>query len=247
MKRFRAMSRLSSQPELAESVVRRTWAPSALLVAATIAICILSYGLSMQVANERRDTEKLAQQNAALSSTLRSLDAELRVRMRLPQLQLWNDNVLGLLPISATQYLDNPLRLAAYATVQAEPALPQAQYAVRDLAPRASEAPGPQLHRVSAEAPAASSAPKPALRLAVAEEAVVPRQPEALRQTAVVRRPATAVAVAQPVSYPAPGRMGVREAVAAERAITRPQEAPADLLAQIEVAFAAPPGRTPEP
>ena len=42
-----------------------------------------SYSLSLKVAAERRDMEKLARQNTALESDLKALDAELRVRMRM--------------------------------------------------------------------------------------------------------------------------------------------------------------------
>jgi hypothetical protein len=115
------------------SAGRRTWAATAWLVAGTIAVAVTSYTLSLQVASERRDVERLARQNAALQSDLKALDAELRVRMRMPQLQRWNDTVLGLLPIKATQYLAEPVQLAAYGEAPAAPAAPRVQLAVRDL------------------------------------------------------------------------------------------------------------------
>jgi hypothetical protein len=140
------------------SAGRRTWAATAWLVAGTIAVAVTSYTLSLQVASERRDMERLAQQNRALEADLKALDAELRVRMRMPQLQRWNDSVLGLVPISATQYLAQPVQLAAYGTAPAAPALPRVQLAVRDLAPEAKpSAARPVL--VSAPAPAAPAAP----------------------------------------------------------------------------------------
>lgn len=205
MRIFRAAQPSVSQPEFTESAVRRTWVPSALLVAATVAVGVLSYSLSMQVATERRQTEKLARTNAELAATLKSLDAELRVRMRLPQLQRWNDEVLGLMPINATQYLNDPLQLAAYATAAPVAPPPRVQYAVRDLAPR------PRL--VSAPAPAAQPAPQ---RIAYV-------------------RPARTTADAG------------SDSAADAHGIARPQEAPADLLAQIAVTFAGPPGRSFEP
>jgi hypothetical protein len=136
-------------------------------VAGTIAVAVTSYTLSLQVASERRDMERLAQQNRALEADLKALDAELRVRMRMPQLQRWNDSVLGLVPISATQYLSQPVQLAAYGTAPAAPALPRVQLAVRDLAPDAKpSAAGPVL--VSAPATAAPAAPLPIARPAAA-------------------------------------------------------------------------------
>lgn len=214
MRIFRTPHLPVSQPEFADSAVRRTWGPSALLVTATIAVGVLSYSLSMQVAAERRQTEGLARANAELSATLKSLDAELRVRMRLPQLQRWNDDVLGLMPINATQYLTDPLQLAAYAaeaSAAAAPARPQVQYAVRDLAPRAAPRAAAPLREVKAEPPAP------------------------------VARP-------QRVAYVPPARNSAADTgTAAPHGIARPQEAPADLLAQIDVAFAGPPGRSFEP
>ncbi|TPE59541.1 hypothetical protein FJQ54_13760 [Sandaracinobacter neustonicus] len=146
----------------AKSAGRRTWAATAWLVAGTIAVAVTSYSLSLKVAAERRDVEKLARQNASLQSDLKALDAELRVRMRMPQLQRWNDSVLGMVPISATQYLANPVQLAAYGDPieQAAPAVPHAQLAVRDLAP-AAHPPAQQPLLVSAQAPARAPAMRP--------------------------------------------------------------------------------------
>ncbi|MGL6043217.1 MAG: hypothetical protein ACRC1J_04785, partial [Sandaracinobacteroides sp.] len=59
--------------------------------------------------------------------------------MRMPQLQRWNDTVLGLVPINASQYLANPVQLAAYGDAPAAPSLPRVQLAVRDVAPLASK------------------------------------------------------------------------------------------------------------
>lgn len=115
------------------SAGKRTWAATAWLMAGTIAVALTSYTLSLHVAAERRAMERLAARNAALRSDLKALDAELRVRMRMPQLQRWNDSVLGLVPISATQYLGSPVQLAAYGRAPEAPALPRVQLAVRDL------------------------------------------------------------------------------------------------------------------
>jgi hypothetical protein len=155
----------------ARSAGRRTWAATAWLVAGTIAVAVTSYSLSLKVASERRGVERLARQNAALESDLKALDAELRVRMRMPQLQRWNDSVLGLVPISATQYVADPVRLAAYGKApEAAPQQPRLQLAVRDIAPGTAPqvaAPAPRALLVSAEAPArqapaARPAPAPA-------------------------------------------------------------------------------------
>jgi len=149
------------------SAGRRTWAATAWLVAGTIAVAVTSYTLSLQVASERREVERLARENRALQADLKAQDAELRVRMRMPQLQRWNDTVLGLVPISATQYLANPVQLASYGAAPAAPAQPRVQLAVRDL----PAAPAPVAARpvlVKAEAPAAPLAVGPIARPAPA-------------------------------------------------------------------------------
>jgi len=142
------------------SAGKKTWAATAWLFAGTIAVAVTSYTLSLQVAAERRAMELLASQNAALRSDLKALDAELRVRMRMPQLQRWNDSVLGLVPISATQYLAEPVQLAAYGKAPETPALPRVQLAVRDL----PAVPAPATVRpvlVSAKGPSGAAAVRP--------------------------------------------------------------------------------------
>jgi hypothetical protein len=164
----------------ARSAGRRAWASTAWLVAGTIAVAVTSYSLSLQVAAERRAVERLARTNAALSSDLKALDAELRVRMRMPQLQRWNDSVLGLVPISATQYLGEPVQLAAYGTAPETAApRPAVQLAVRDQAPAPPQLPrallasavpaNPQAAPVRAASAPAAAAPAPALQRPAAE------------------------------------------------------------------------------
>lgn len=240
---FGTTSRLSGRRALPDSVVRRNWAPSALLVVATLAVCIFSYSLSMKVATERREVESLARQNHTLSAQLKSLDAELRVRMRLPQLQRWNDQVLGMVPISASQFLPDPLQLASYAAPPAEPQ-PQVQFAVRDLAPVAEPpAAAPQLLRASTppvvrspDAVAKQAEQRPAER---AESRVNHHAPQAIQRPAVAS--VAPVAMGRTVSW-ADG-----SSAPMARPAPRTQEAPADLLAQIELTFAGPPGQPTEP
>lgn len=93
---------------------RRGWAGTMLMLAATLAVALVSYSMSMSVSAERTAVAKLERQNAALARELKSLEAEYRVRMRLPLLERWNRDVLGLRPIEAGQFLDSPLLLARY-------------------------------------------------------------------------------------------------------------------------------------
>ncbi|MGQ5700799.1 hypothetical protein ACUJ46_01940 [Sandaracinobacteroides sp. A072] len=195
---------------------RRAWASTAILVAGTIAVAITSYSLSLKVSAERRDTDRLERQVRGLETDLKALNAELRVRMRLPQLQRWNDEVLGLVPISASQYLQNPVHLAYYGKAPEARGLPQVQLAVRDVAGPPATAPAPQL--VSAEV-----APAPVERPAIRPAPAAPAQ-AAAPAVRLVSAPA-------PVASPAPGRP-VRPA----------QVAPDDLLRQVELTFQSPPG-----
>ena len=197
------------------SAARRNWASTAWLVAGTIVVAVTSYSLSLKVANERREMEKVSRQNVALESELKALDAELRVRMRMPQLQRWNDGVLGLVPISATQYLDSPVRLTNYGK-PLEGELPQAQLAVRDVVRSQEVAQQPRL--VSAEVP-----PKMPPRMELPRTESVAVQPAAPQIVQVAARAAPAPGIARPA----------------------PAEAPADLMQQVELTFGAQPSRNP--
>lgn len=168
---------------LARSAGRRAWASGMWLVAGTVAIAVSSYSLSLKVAAERRAVERLARTNAALTSDLKALDAELRVRMRMPQLQRWNDSVLGLVPISASQYLAEPVQLAAYGTAPEAPPQPRVQLAVRDMAPQ-PRPPEPRALLVSAPV---APAPAPAGQPPVAAAA---RPPQPVAPPAPFERPA---------------------------------------------------------
>lgn len=199
----------------AKSAGRRTWAATAWLVAGTIAVAVTSYSLSLKVAAERRDMEKLARQNTALESDLKALDAELRVRMRMPQLQRWNDTVLGMVPISATQYLGSPLQLADYGKPPETAPQPRVQLAVRDIAPARPAMTAPLL--VKADLPVAAA--PAAIQRVSAPAAAAPER---------------AVPIVRPVSTAQSGAQ-----------ISRPAAtAPDDLLQQVEMTFGPADGPT---
>jgi hypothetical protein len=175
----------------AGGAVRHGWAPTVLMVMGTLAIALTSYSLSLKVASERRAVERLERGNRQLAEQVKALEAELRVRMRLPQLQRWNDEVLGMVPISATQYVTDPLLLAAYGKPLPGEA-PQVQLAVRDVAPGAAPAPAPRLVEVAAEVPAAGPAappPAPAVARPLPRPAPEPDTAELLRQVELAFEP----------------------------------------------------------
>lgn len=155
---------------------RQGWAGVVTMLAGTLAVALVSYSISMAVSAERSAAERLARENATLAHELKALDAEFRVRMRLPQLERWNRDVLGLQPIEASQFLDSPLLLASYgmpAPAAAGTAAP-VPAVVRD-APAAVASSPPQIRTVVADrAPPPAVAIDPALLAAVAALADAP-------------------------------------------------------------------------
>jgi len=208
---------------------RRGWASAVWLIAGTLAVALTSYSLSLKVSGERRETDRIARQNNALESELKALDAELRVRMRMPQLQRWNDDILGMVPISASQYLSNPMHLANYGTPLPVdvPALPSVQLAVRDV-PLSSSTVQPML--VSAPgALGATGAPGPTGPVVRPGQAALPIDPLLVAAPAPTRpvRPVASQAASNPAA--------ARRAAASETA-------PDDLLRQVEMTFQGQPG-----
>lgn len=218
---------------------RKGWVASAWLVAGTLALAIGSYSLSVQVAAEKREADKLAAANRELDSELKALNAELRVRMRMPQLQRWNDETFGLTPISAHQYLAGPASLADYGDELPAAAPPRVTLAVRDMAP-AIAAPAPRV--LLASAPMASGQPRRAVAAATqAPDRAAPRiaRPEAVSrpEAAKAKAPGTVLA-----SAAAPARRpGIQRPAIERPAMERPAEAPKDLLQQVAMLGDAPP------
>lgn len=107
--------------------------PLALAAAALVA----SSAISMGVAAERDKLDKLRVAMARDVRDIRNLQAELRTRARLPELQRWNDEVLGLASPIAGQYLADPVQLANYRAPEAAkpPALVYAEATPTPAAP----------------------------------------------------------------------------------------------------------------
>jgi hypothetical protein len=103
---------------------RQRMSTAVLTVAVTLMVAVGSYTVSARVSAERHEVERLARGNAALAREVHTLGKELRVRMRLPQLQSWNDSTLRLQPASARQLLGGTAELAVYALERPAPAGP---------------------------------------------------------------------------------------------------------------------------
>jgi hypothetical protein len=197
---------------------RSVWAATAMLVAGTLAVAVTGYSLSVAVSDERREVRRLEARNAELSDLNRALEAELRVRMRLPQLQSWNDGILGLLPITAEQHVASPHVLARFAMpaagAQTQPTL---ALMTREAAPQ------PQPRLVSAPAPSDASPPR-APRAGAEREAPSAAPPPAVRLAPVPSRP------------PPPGpTLAAREVPMQAAGPVLPPPLPADLLRLVEI------------
>ena len=120
----------------------------------TVAAAIAFYTVSLSVATERSSVERLQGRVSSERSEIRALEAELRTRARLPVLQRWNDNVLGLAAPQPRQFASDAYELAAYAPGTRAPAdtmvaaVQMRQAVARDAAAVAAPV-GPALTKVS--------------------------------------------------------------------------------------------------
>ncbi len=117
----------------------RNYTAQALMLLATTAAAIGSYTVNLKVSGERAAVTDLQRRLVADARDIRGLEAELRTRARLPEMQRWNDNVLQMSAPVASQYLRSPLQLASLvappANVAAAPALQYAVTAPEPLTP----------------------------------------------------------------------------------------------------------------
>ena len=121
------------------------------MVTAAMVSVLTCYTLSLRVSAERSKVEELRGHIAGQMRDIRALEAELKTRSRLPQLQRWNDNVLALSAPTAKQYADNPTQLASFA-----PGAPKAAAVVPAVvrAPVPQPAANPLVHTASYTMPA---------------------------------------------------------------------------------------------
>lgn len=105
---------------------------SATLVAAAMASAVGCYSISVRASTERAGIDSARERIARDTADIRLLQAELRTRARLPELQRWNEQVLALAPPRAEQLLGNPVLLASYAAAPVAHAPVQLAAVVRD-------------------------------------------------------------------------------------------------------------------
>lgn len=110
----------------------KTSLKSAVLVAAAMASAMGCYAISLRASSERAAIDAGRQRIVRDTADIRLLQAELRTRARLPELQRWNEQVLALASPRAEQLLANPVMLASYAAVPAVHAPVEVAAVVRD-------------------------------------------------------------------------------------------------------------------
>ncbi len=147
----------------------RNYAGTALLLAVTMTAAIGSYTVNLKVSGERAAVERLRRSLAADAKAMRGLQAELRTRARLPEMQRWNDSVFQMSAPSPAQFLRSPVQLASF--VPAAPGgEPPLRYTV--TAPVATAAPAPVV-RAAYAAPAVPRPAGPAITPAAAPARLV--------------------------------------------------------------------------
>jgi hypothetical protein len=92
---------------------------SAALITAALASVVGYYTVSVHASNERMAIASSRATIARDVGEIHRLRADLRTRSRLPELQRWNEQVLGLTAPRAEQLVTSPVMLAAYAAPRA--------------------------------------------------------------------------------------------------------------------------------
>ena len=168
---------------------------------ATVGGAALScYMVSLRVATERNELEKVERQIVAAKRDIRSLQTELGTRGRMGQLEQWNAEVLALSAPSSAQFLKDEFTLARLyrndptvaersaevrlasaelpAAKPAETAKPAAPAVVQAVAEPPAAQP-PMIHRASFTTAEPSAKPKPARPGAQRTESAASAKPEA--------------------------------------------------------------------
>jgi len=165
-------------------------------IAATTAVIAGAQIVTTKAAAERRTVTRL---NIALVENtvrIRELEAELRTRASMPELQRWNDAVFQLSAPQGAQILRSPVQLASFAAKPdpqtATNAAPSVQYAITrpnlpgaaplPAAPRPPQAAGARVVNVSFPVAAVSSPPLVAVPAPAEAPVFIPAPPAAPAQ-----------------------------------------------------------------
>jgi hypothetical protein len=138
-------------------------------MATALSVALGSYLVSARVAAERAAVEGLKGAIQADMEDMQGLEAELRIRSRLPQLERWNREVLALQAPQAGQFARDSLHLAALV----QPVLPAGDAATAVQSARTVTVAGAHAE-VAAAAPAVRAAAYAASAAATGEAAAPP-------------------------------------------------------------------------
>jgi hypothetical protein len=179
-------------------------------VAAVGAAALGCYMLSLRVAAERADLDRLDGRIIAASQSIRSLQTELGTRGRMQQLEAWNEEVLALSAPVSGQFVEGNVSLARFDTrlPQIAPAA-EVRLASATVPATTPAPPAPAATRAAAPAPQpalAASAPPPLVRRASATLAPRPQAAAAPIQTAAAEPPRIRPTPARTVAAPERGR-----------------------------------------
>ncbi|HYI64837.1 MAG TPA: hypothetical protein VEW71_08140 [Allosphingosinicella sp.] len=204
-------------------------------VAAVGTAALGCYMLSLQVAAERAELNRLDARIVAASQQIRSLQTELGTRGRMQQLEEWNNEVLALSAPVSGQFVGGGVSLARFDVRQpriapeaevrlASAAAPAPAIQAPAAAAPAAAVPPPLVRRASATAPAALPAmppkPVPPVRIASSEETTRPTlvpTPAPARATPVPERTRPAATPTRTASAPErsrPAATGTRRSAA---------------------------------
>jgi hypothetical protein len=195
---------------------------SVIWVAAVGGAALSCYMVSLRVATERNELEKVERQIVAAKRDIRSLQTELGTRGRMGQLEQWNAEVLALAAPSSAQFLKDEftlarlyrndptvadrsaeMRLASAETGGAkpvEPGKPATPPAVQAVAERPSPQ-TPMIHQASFTTGQPESRPKPA--------AETPAKPKPVQQASAKPKPASAKPDSERTASAAPAKPGL--------------------------------------
>ena len=132
----------------------RQYLSALLWITGTTVVVAGAQVITTRAAAERRAVTRLNIELVENTVRVRELEAELRTRAGLPELQRWNDAVFQLAAPQGGQILRSPVQLASFA---ARPeSEPKVQYAVAEIGPAA---PGSIPAPAGTNPPAAGTAP----------------------------------------------------------------------------------------
>ena len=117
----------------------RQYLSALLWIAATTTVVAAAQVITTRAAAERRTVTRLNIELVENTVRVRELEAELRTRAGMPELQRWNDAVFQMAAPQGGQILRSPVQLTAFAARPEAP--PAVQYAVAETGVRSATAP----------------------------------------------------------------------------------------------------------